>query len=142
MGYVFPSKEWLQGLYEVLNADERYAEVARNWEGDIAFRIEPEAKAASATSPGAIGGLYLDLWHGKCRGVAVLAEGEERSAKPTFTLSAPRSTFLRVLEGQLDPMQAMVTGKLKVDGNIAYMMKSVPTVLDFVRCCRKVPITP
>jgi putative sterol carrier protein len=60
--------------------------------------------------------------------------------KPAFTLRAPRSTLLRVMEGQLDPMQAMVTRKLKVEGNMAYMMMNVPTVLDFVRCCRQVKI--
>jgi putative sterol carrier protein len=143
MGYVFPSEEWLKALFDVLNSDEQYAEVARNWEGDIAFRLEPEPDAPSqAPSPGGAGMLYLDLWHGKCRRVAVLAEGEVPSLKPTFTLSGPRSTLLRILGGHLDPMQAMVTRKLKVEGNFAYMMKNVPTVLDFVRCCRKVPINP
>jgi hypothetical protein len=32
----------------------------------------------------------------------------------------------------------MLTRKLKVQGNMAVMMRSVPTVLDFVRCAREV----
>lgn len=141
MGYAFPSQEWLNALSEVLNSDERYAEVAKNWEGDLAFRLEPEPEARGQGAPMAAAGmLYLDLWHGHCRKVALYPQGEGPSSKPAFTLSAPRSTFLRILEGQLDPMQAMVTRMLKVDGNFVYMMKNVPTVLDFVRCCRKVPI--
>jgi putative sterol carrier protein len=30
-------------------------------------------------------------------------------------------------------MTAMMTSKLKVNGNMGYMMRNVPTVLDFVR---------
>jgi hypothetical protein len=35
-------------------------------------------------------------------------------------------------------MQALLTRKLSVHGNMAVLMRSVPTVLDFVRCCREV----
>ena len=60
--------------------------------------------------------------------------------KPAFTLRATQAMLLRIMGGELDPMQAMVTRKLKVEGNMAYMMMNVPTVLDFVRCCRQVKI--
>jgi putative sterol carrier protein len=42
------------------------------------------------------------------------------------------------MKGELNPMQAMMTRKLQVNGSMAYMMRNVPTVLDFVRCCRDV----
>jgi putative sterol carrier protein len=35
-------------------------------------------------------------------------------------------------------MQAMLTRKLDVKGNMAVMMRSVPVVLDFVRCAREI----
>jgi putative sterol carrier protein len=35
-------------------------------------------------------------------------------------------------------MQALMTRKISVKGNMAILMRSVPTVLDFVRCCREV----
>ena len=34
-------------------------------------------------------------------------------------------------------MQAMLTRKLDVKGNMAVMMRNVPTILDFVRCARE-----
>jgi hypothetical protein len=37
-------------------------------------------------------------------------------------------------------MQAMITRRLKVEGSMAYMLRNVPTVLDFVRCCSSVEI--
>jgi putative sterol carrier protein len=35
-------------------------------------------------------------------------------------------------------MQALMTRKLHVQGNMATLMRNVPTVLDFVRCAREV----
>ena len=128
----FPSAEWLQALEARLNEDARYAQVARNWEGDLAFVIEPDG-SGELSQPMV---LYLDLWHGKCRGSAVLESLAEK--QPAFVLTANLTNYRRVLEGGLDPMQAMLTRKLKVKGNMAYMMRNVPVVLDFVRVCREV----
>ncbi len=38
----------------------------------------------------------------------------------------------------LDPIQAMLTRRLSVQGNMVTITRNVPTVLDFVRCCREV----
>lgn len=65
-----------------------------------------------------------------------MQEGESFDAD--FVLTAPFSNFVRVLKGDLDPMQAMLTRKLVVKGNLAYMMRNVPTVLEFVRCAQDV----
>jgi putative sterol carrier protein len=35
-------------------------------------------------------------------------------------------------------MTAMMTNKLRVKGSLGYMMRNVPTVLDFVRCVQEV----
>jgi hypothetical protein len=35
-------------------------------------------------------------------------------------------------------MTALLSRKIHVHGNMAVMMRNVPTVLDFVRCCREV----
>ncbi len=126
----FPTDDWLQALMEKLNTDEKYAQVARNWEGDMAFVIEPQG---ALTEPKYF---YLDLWHGKCRDAFVF--DETRPMKPAFTLKAPYENYVRVLKGELAPMQALLTRKLGVKGNMAILMQSVPTVLDFVRCCREV----
>jgi putative sterol carrier protein len=126
----FPSPEWLKSLDDKLNSDEKYAHVARKWEGDMYFVIEPQGNL----SEGVI--YYLDLWHGKCRSTEVVAD--LATHRPAFTLRAGYHNFAAILQGKLDPMQAMLTRKLDVKGNMAYMMRNVPTVLDFVRCAREV----
>lgn len=130
MGAIFPSMEWLQSLDVKLNSDERYADIAKKWEGDIIIVIEPEGNLKERRI------FYLDLWHGKCRGVAELKDASEKNA--VFVLTATYENIKRILTGKLDPMQAMMTRKLTVKGNLAVMMRSVPTVLDFVRCARDI----
>ncbi len=127
----FPSEDWLKLLQEKLNNDAHYNNVAKNWEGDLMFDIQP---AGALTQPLL---MYLDLWHGKCRGVDY-APDPSKHTKPTFTLRSPYNNFSAILQGKLDPMTAMMTSKLKVEGSLAYMMRNVPTILDFVRCCREI----
>ncbi|MCX6082435.1 MAG: SCP2 sterol-binding domain-containing protein [Chloroflexi bacterium] len=129
MSTMFPSAEWLKEFENKINSDERYAQIAKNWEGDMYFIIEPEGNLKAQFV------MYLDLWHGKCRGTEVVSEIS--SHHPAFTLKADYGNFAKVLTGDLDPMQAMLTRKLDVKGSMAVMMRNVPTVLDFVRCARE-----
>lgn len=131
MSAQFPSPEWLQGLKEKLNSDEKYAQVAKNWEGDLLFFIEPEGNLKEQLT------FYLDLWHGVCRS-ADYNPNPEKYSEPIFRLTANYNHITAILTGKLDPMTAMMTNKLKVKGNLGYMMRNVPTVLDFVRCAREV----
>lgn len=126
----FPDWNWFETLKEKLNSDEQYGRIAQKWEGDILFIIEPAGKLKEQKR------FYIDLWHGKCRGVEEIAEDKKVNA--TFTLSAPYTHYVSLLKGELDPMQAMLTRKLHVQGNMAIMMRSVPTVLDFMRCCKEI----
>lgn len=127
----FPSEEWLKGLETKLNSDEKYREIAKDWEGDLFFSIEPEGNLKERLT------FYLDLWHGTCRKVDYNPEASTYP-KPAFTLTASYNNITAVLSGKLNPMTAMMTMKLKVSGSMGYMMRNVPTVLDFVRCAQEV----
>jgi putative sterol carrier protein len=130
MDAIFPQEDWIHVLVEKLNSDEKYARVAKNWEGDLLFDIEPDEILQDRKL------IYLDLWHGRCRAGASLEDPGEREA--AFVLRAPYGNFVRVLKGEWHPMQAMMTRKLHVEGNMVYMMRNVPTVLEFVRCCQDI----
>jgi putative sterol carrier protein len=126
----FPTEEWVQAFIEKLNTDERYAKIAHQWEGDFYFIIEPDDGLDKEFV------FYFDLWHGKCREGFVV---EDLSSKdPAFVLSAPYRNFASVVTGDMHPMQAMMTRKLQVKGNMAVLMRNVPVVLDFVRCAQEV----
>jgi len=76
MSAIFPSLEWLQGLQEKLNSDEKYAQVAKKWEGDMLCVLDPDDRLPEQAL------LYIDLWHGKCRDVAVWDEMPSLVSKP------------------------------------------------------------
>ena len=65
MSAVFPSLEWLQELEKKLNSDEKYAQIAKNWEGDMLCQLDADDRLDKQML------LYIDLWHGKCRAVAM-----------------------------------------------------------------------
>lgn len=131
MAAIFPSEEWLQELKAKLNSDARYSEIAKNWEGDLFFFIEPEGNLKERLT------FYLDLWHGTCRNIEYMPSPDVHP-NPTFTLSASYKDITSILTGKLNPMTAMMTSKLKVKGSMGYMMRNVPTVLDFVRVAQEV----
>jgi len=131
MAAIFPSAEWLAGLEQKLNTDERYAEIARNWEGDLFFFIEPEGNLKEQLT------FYIGLWHGKCPKVEYRPD-PSAYPKPAFVFRSTYGNITAILTGKLNPMTAMMTSKLRVQGSMGYMMRNVPTVLDFVRCCIEV----
>jgi len=131
MTAIFPSEEWLKGLEARLNTDERYNGIAKNWEGDLLFNIEPEGNLKEQLT------FYIDLWHGKCRKVEYKPQMDSHPT-PVFTLTASYNNITAVLTSKLNPMTAMMTSKLKVKGSMGYMMRNVPTVLDFVRVAQEV----
>ena len=81
--------------------------------------------------------LFLGLYHGKSPGAEALSAQEEREAE--FVLSAPFTNWRRVIEGELDPIQGMMTKKLKVKGNMMKIMRYPKAAKEIVSCCALVP---
>jgi putative sterol carrier protein len=127
---IFPSAEWMQVIMEKLNTDDHYAQVAKNWEGDMRIVIEPDKAIPEEMW------LYFDLWHGKCRDAFV--EEKLSSKNPAFILKGSYPNIIKILSGQVGVVQALMTRMLSVHGSMATLMRNVPTVLDFVRCCQEV----
>src|SRR5437868_6329223 len=110
--FLFPSDEWVKQLENELNTSDSYAEAAKNWEGDFYFVIDPDKDdPVKETSY-----LYMDLWHGKCRAAYRVANPQEK--QPAFIMSGPLSKWKRVITAQLDPIQGLMTGQLKLKGNM------------------------
>ena len=130
MAGIFITQSWLDKVIQYLNDDEKYGKVAVKWEGDIIIVVQPSGILEEELR------IYMDLWHGECHAGRFLATDDEQEAK--FVLSTTWDNILRILNGELDPMQAMLTRKLGVRGNMPYLMRNVPTVLHFVRCAQEV----
>jgi putative sterol carrier protein len=133
VAYQFPSQEWAEQLKLELNRSADYASSAKTWEGDFFFIVEP------LKSGGEPQRMYLDLWHGKCRD-ATMVTGQT-DTKPEFSISGSTATYRSIFDHKLDPIQALMTRKLKLQGNMMKIMRSVKATLDLVNCCSKIDTT-
>lgn len=131
MAIYFPSDQWIKLLMEDLNQSGAYLEAAKNWEGDFLFVIEPGGTLSQPVH------LYMDLFHGKCRNAYEVTNGRLKQ-DAAFRLSAPVANWKKVITKKLDPIQAMMTGQLKLQGNISMVMKNVRAAIELVESCTRI----
>jgi len=129
---VFPSDEWIHALENELNHSAAYNEAAKNWEGDFYFIVEPD-KDSALKEPVY---LYMDLWHGKCREAQLIQDVQAK--KPVFVMSGAYAKWKRVVTKQLDPIQGLMTGQLKLKGNMVMVMKNVKAAQELVNACTRI----
>ena len=130
---LFPSDEWIRTYGERINASPEYQEAAATWEGAVAFVFEAEPDRGVPEDLCA----YLDLWHGECRG-ARMVDPEEGGRAP-YVIRAPYSRWKEVLRGDLDPVKAMMQGKLKVRGDLPTIVRHVRAANELVHLTMQVP---
>ena len=116
----FPSDPWFKDLVGRINGSPEYRDAAATWEGDIAFAIEAEPDRGLTEDAWG----YLDLWHGECRSGGLI--DAERGASARYIIRAPYSRWKDVLRGDLEPVKAMMQGKLNVQGDL-------PTIIRYVK---------
>ena len=127
----FASDEWIKELGNQLNLSEAYERSARDWEGDFIFVIEPDE-----ASPETIY-VFLGLYHGKCTDAARVTSEDERPAE--FVIRAPFSAWRQVVEGKLDPIQGMMTRRLRLQGNMMKIIRYPKAAQEIIACCSRVP---
>ena len=131
MAFKFPSDEWIKELSNKLNESEDYEKSAKDWEGDFVFIVEPDDAYDGTTY------LYLGLYHGKSPDAEELSSVDERETE--FVIRAPYTNWRKVIEGKLDPIQGMMTNRLKVRGNMMKIMRYPKAAKEIVTCCALVP---
>jgi putative sterol carrier protein len=126
----FPTPGWAEAIKNKLNSDDKYAKIAAKWEGDMLVEITPSGGLTQTIY------FYFDLWHGKCKSASMT--NEFAGVNPAFKIIVPYLQVVDVLNGKLEVMQAILTRKISIQGNMVVIMRNVPTVIDFIRCCREV----
>ena len=127
----FPSEEWAKVYMEQLNANKNYEEAAKTWEGDFLFVIQPDAELKEPST------IWMDLWHGKCRGTELVKPGEEKKA--AFVYSGPYGNWKKLINKQIDPIQGLLTGKFKLQGDMGKVLRAVRAAKELVETASKVP---
>ncbi len=127
----FPSDAWIKELSRQLNASETYERSAKDWEGDFIFIVEPDNGYQDSCC------LFLALYHGKSPDAAVIASPDEREHE--FLIRAPFNAWRKVIQGEIDPIQAMMTRTLRLSGNMMKIMRYPKAAKEIVACCAFVP---
>lgn len=131
--FEFPGDRWFEALGDEINGSAVYREAASDWEGDIAFLVEADPERGL---PDDVWG-YLDLWHGACRSARLISRAEGEAA--AFTISATYRRWKDVVRGDLDPVRAMMQGKLRVRGDLPTIVRQVRSANELVRLTGEVP---
>ncbi len=127
----FPSDAWIKALSAALNESESYYKSAKDWEGDFLFVVESDEAYPETTY------LFLGLHHGKSPEAAEIADPSEKEAE--YVISADYSTWRKVIEGQLDPIQGMMTRRLKLKGNMMMVMRYPKAAKEIMACTKTIP---
>ena len=126
----FGTDAWVKELQSQLNASPAYEESAKTWEGDFYFLVEPDGVVTEPVY------IYLDLWHGKCRDAFIALNKDAK--KPAYVMSGPYARWVKVVTAQLDPLQALATGQLKLKGNMIMVMKHVKAAQEIIKACTRI----
>jgi len=131
MNLPFPSDAWIKALAEKLNASASYERSAKSWEGDFLFIIEPDELYSETAY------LFLGLYHGKSTDAELLSDPDEKDSQ--YTISAPYGTWRKVIEGKLDPIQGLMTRRLKLAGNMMMIMRYPKAAQEIIACTKVIP---
>ncbi|MEM0240471.1 MAG: SCP2 sterol-binding domain-containing protein [Candidatus Nezhaarchaeales archaeon] len=82
--------------------------------------------------------IWLDFWHGELRNAKPIAPGE--IPNPRFVLSGPYAAFKELVTGKVDTTTQIVRGKLKLRGDLGYLMRNVAAVTRFGQLMSSIPI--
>ena len=110
MAYEVFSDAWAEQWAAEIRTSEAYRQAAAKWEGTVCLEAADGEKATAA--------VFVDLWHGECR--AARAATPEDLETTDYALRAGLDTWRKVLDGGLEPLLGLMTGKIKLRrGNLA-----------------------
>lgn len=100
--------DWVDAWAAELRASEAYRKAASTWEGSVVL----EMTADSTMGLDEERKVFLDLWHGDCRDARLATEEDHAAAK--IVLRATPEEWKRILEGKVEPLLSLMSGKLKL----------------------------
>lgn len=127
----FPSEEWLNLYVERLKTNENYKDSARDWEGDITFVCKGDGKLQGDIA------MWLDLYHGDCRGAKYFPNASD-APKSAFRYIGPYENWVKLIQGQIDPLQGVLTGKFKLEGPMMKIMRYTKAAKELVRTASQI----
>lgn len=131
MALKFPSQEWAAAYEQAVNRNEAYRKAGKDWTfGPVALVLEADPSIGVDEDTGMI----LDVHGGECRGVQYV-HGMDAVKDAAYIIVADYARWKSVIEGEVDPIKAMMEGKLKLTKG------HLPTMIRFVESSRQLVVS-
>ena len=128
------SDAWAREWCRILDESDAYREAGAGWTGPIALVLDADPERGVA-EPRAV---RVELADGGCRGGGAV-DAADAGAAPTV-IGGSAETWRRVLTGELDPLFALMGGKLQVrSGSLSTLMPHARGAKELVNTARRVP---
>lgn len=118
------TEEWVEAFGKALNENPNYKPSALTWEGDMLLLIEPSGNLDHEVR------IFIGLHHGECTGTKLVLEGEEIETE--YIMAGPYDNFVSVMKKEIDPIRAIMAGKLRLEGDMAKLMRHTKAALEIV----------
>jgi putative sterol carrier protein len=136
---LYLTKAWLDEYRKMLNQSKEYKEAGKGWgvgwNGDFIFQIEniPVDKIAFENIPPDVAKeikeyivngtvySYIKLKDGECLDARSVKDPKE--VQVGFIQKGPYENWKKMTRGELDPTRALLTGKFKLEGDMAKVMR-------------------
>ncbi len=129
---LFLSEDWMNRYMELLNSNQQYEDVAKDWEGDFIFQVDSDGKTVIEPIRA-----YADLWHGKCRAVHPAARGESAE----FVYSGTLENWKTLLNQEIGPIKGLLSRKFKIKGSMTKVLRYISAAQELVATATRVPTT-
>ena len=111
---MFPSREWAEAAIAWLNADAETEEAGEGWEGDFGLVIDAEPGKLPRTFVA-----HIVPAGGRVKRFRVLADPDDlEEIEPAYVARAPYSVWKALLQGTLDPVEAVLRRRISVQGDV------------------------
>ena len=115
----FPSKEWCEEAVRLVNEDPERELAAKGWQGDIGVIVDAEpGKLARAFVA------YVVPRDARIEKLRVLDEPDDLDElEPAYLARAPYTVWKQLLQGSLDPVEAVLRRRIAVKGDLQQVIE-------------------
>ena len=130
---LFPSEEWVREYCKRLSESPEYNKSGKGWKDPILFKM---LDIGNLKEKQEFDSFILYLKDGVCENCEIV---KDISKNAPFKLSATYSNWKKIIDGKINPTQAMLTGQMKVEGNMALLLRYASAAIAMVKVAQSIP---
>lgn len=130
---LFPSEEWVNEYCKRLKESPDYNKAGKGWKDPILFKMVGTEELKEKPK---FDSFILYLKDGICEKCEIVTDPAKTAP---FKLTATYSNWKKIIDGKVNPTQAMLTGQMKVEGNMALLLRYASAAIAMVKVAQSIP---